>query len=230
MLTYKIHLIRHGLTQANLDGCYIGSRTDLPLCPQGRQQLEELRESWEYPFVDRVYTSPLLRAKETAEILFPDRLLETVDNLRELDFGEFEGRSAAELEKDPAFQKWISSPASACPPKGESGEQLQKRAVQAVAYIFGQMMEKKIPSVAVVTHGGLITQLLAAMGLPQREAIRWNTAPGHGYTLLLSAQMWMRDHKFEVYEQIPYPPSQEDSFVSAYWQDSQPKESTFTES
>lgn len=145
MLTYKIHLIRHGLTQANLDGCYIGSRTDLPLCPQGRQQLEELRESWEYPFVDRVYTSPLLRAKETAEILFPDRLLETVDNLRELDFGEFEGRSAAELEKDPAFQKWISSPASACPPKGESGEQLQKRAVQAVAYIFGQMMEKKNP-------------------------------------------------------------------------------------
>lgn len=46
--------------------------------------------------------------------------------------------------------------------------------------------------------------LLAAMGLPQREAVRWNVQPGRGYTILLTPQMWMRDHKFEVYAQIPY--------------------------
>ena len=45
--------------------------------------------------------------------------------------------------------------------------------------------------------------LLAAMGLPQRSLLRWNTQPGAGYTLLLTPQMWMRDHKFEVYGQIP---------------------------
>mgnify|MGYP000755091817 FL=1 len=68
MLTYKIHLLRHGLTRANLEGRYIG-RTDLPLCPEGRAQLEKLRDTCEYPWAERVYTSPLLRARQTAELL-----------------------------------------------------------------------------------------------------------------------------------------------------------------
>ena len=61
------------------------------------------------------------------------------------------------------------------------------------------------------TLGALIMNLLAAMGLPEREAVRWNAGPGEGYTLLLSAQMWMRDQKFEVSEQIPYPSGQGDN-------------------
>ena len=112
MLTYKIHILRHGFTQANLEGRYIGS-TDLPLCEEGRAQLLALRERCEYPWVDRVYTSPLARAKETAELLYPDRYTEVVDNLRELDFGEFEGRQIHDLEQDPAFREWIASPESA---------------------------------------------------------------------------------------------------------------------
>ena len=92
-----------------------------------------------------------------------------------------------------------------------SAAALLGRAVEAVAYIFARMMEERVTSVAVVTHGALIMNLLAAMGLPEREAVRWNAGPGEGYTLLLSAQMWMRDRKFEVYEQIPYPPEQGDN-------------------
>ena len=203
MLTYKIHLIRHGLTQGNLDGRYIGM-TDLPLCGEGRRQLEELRRACEYPQVDRVFVSPLLRAKESAEILYPDRYTEVVDKLRELDFGAFENRAISDLERDPDFQRWISSPPDTKAPGGESGADLQGRAVEALAYIFAQMMEKRAASTAVVTHGGLIMNLLAAMGLPQREAVRWNVQPGRGYTILRTPQMWMRDHKFEVYAQIPY--------------------------
>ena len=202
MLTYKIHMIRHGLTEANLEGRYIGT-TDLPLCEQGRASLEQLYKSCDYPEVDRVYTSPLKRAVQTAEILYPDSLIEPVNKLRELDFGDFEGKTASELEHDPAFRAWISSPGG-CPPHGETVQALKKRSVEAVAYIFGQMMEKKMLSVAVVTHGGLIMSVLAELGLPQRDAVRWTTQDGRGYTLLLTAQMWMRDRKFEVYEQIPY--------------------------
>lgn len=202
MLTYKIHLIRHGLTQANWEGRYIGT-TDLPLCEQGRQKLEQLAESCDYPAVDIVYTSPLKRAVESAEILFPNRMIEQVQNLRELNFGDFEGKTAYELENDPAFRLWISSP-KGCPPNGETIDYLKKRSIEAIAYIFGQMMEKKMTSAAVVTHGGLIMNLLAEMGLPQREAMRWTVQDGHGFTVLLSTQMWVRDKKFEVYEQIPY--------------------------
>ena len=42
MKTFKLHLIRHGLTAGNLDGRYIGGGTDLPLCSEGRAQLAEL--------------------------------------------------------------------------------------------------------------------------------------------------------------------------------------------
>ena len=124
--------------------------------------------------------------------------------LRELDFGAFEGKTGAQLEEDPDFLRWISSP-DAAPPGGESGSQLLARVTDALAHIFAQMMREQITSVAAVTHGGVIANLLAAMGLPQREAVRWNVGPGEGYTLLLTPQMWMRDHKFEVYSQLPWP-------------------------
>ena len=69
-------------------------------------------------------------------------------------------------------------------------------------------MEMRIPSVAVITHGGLIMNLLAAMGLPERKMVQWTALNGRGYTLLLTTQMWMRDQKFEVYSQIPYEPNE----------------------
>ena len=83
MLTYKIHILRHGLTQANLEGRYIG-RSDPPLCEQGRAQLRELAAGCEYPSVQRVYTSPLLRARQTAEMIYPGQEQETVDKLQAL--------------------------------------------------------------------------------------------------------------------------------------------------
>ena len=66
MKYYKLHLIRHGLTQGNLDGRYIGSGTDLPLCAEGRAQLEELKAKFQYPDVPLVFCSPMLRAQQTA--------------------------------------------------------------------------------------------------------------------------------------------------------------------
>ena len=72
MKTFKLHLIRHGLTSGNLQGLYIGSDTDIPLCDEGRAQLAELKERFEYPQVDTVFSSPLMRAVETANILFPN--------------------------------------------------------------------------------------------------------------------------------------------------------------
>ncbi|MFR2537459.1 MAG: histidine phosphatase family protein [Faecalibacterium sp.] len=57
MKTFKLHLIRHGMTAGNLQGLYIGSGTDIPLCDEGRAQLKELKERFEYPQVDTVFSS-----------------------------------------------------------------------------------------------------------------------------------------------------------------------------
>lgn len=204
MLTYKIHLIRHGLTQGNIEGRYIGS-TDMPICEQGERQLEQMRDQCEYPNVGRVYVSPLTRARQSAAILFPEHEQSVTDGLRELDFGDFEGKTGEELDKLPEFREWIGSAMASAPPNGESGAALVERVSVALADIFAEMMRDRVSSAAVVTHGGVIMTLLAAMGLPEREMLLWQTRNGEGYTILLTTQMWMRDHKFEVYEQIPRP-------------------------
>ena len=63
----KIYLIRHGLTQGNLEGRYIGCNTDESLCEQGRNQLQSLH----MPLVSRVFVSPMKRCIESAAILYP---------------------------------------------------------------------------------------------------------------------------------------------------------------
>ncbi len=72
MKTFKLHLIRHGLTSGNLQGLYIGSGTDIPLCDEGRAQLAELKERFEYPQVDTVFSSPLMRARGDGQHPVPE--------------------------------------------------------------------------------------------------------------------------------------------------------------
>ena len=95
MRTLKIHLIRHGATDANIKGQYIGCKTDMPLSPEGLNELRLLKENMDYPKVDRIYSSPLLRCKQTAAVLYPENNVVCVDNLKEYDFGIFEGKTAA---------------------------------------------------------------------------------------------------------------------------------------
>ncbi|MEG1932090.1 MAG: histidine phosphatase family protein, partial [Pygmaiobacter sp.] len=116
MKSYKLHLIRHGLTRANLEGIYVGSGSDLPLCPEGIAQLEELRRTYTYPKVELVLTSPLLRAQETASILFPGVRQIGIGDPREINLGSFEGKSAAELQNDPAFHDWLDPTKQTTPP------------------------------------------------------------------------------------------------------------------
>ena len=112
MVTYKLYLIRHGMTKGNLEGRFVG-RTDLPLCEEGIAELKKLQEEYEYPDVQKVYSSPMARCVETADILYPNRLLQRVDNLREYDFGVFEGQLAKDLAGTEMFVRWNESGMSA---------------------------------------------------------------------------------------------------------------------
>ena len=121
MITYKIHLIRHGITDGNLQGKYIGV-TDLPLSPDGVNELLGLKGLIEYPNVKKVYTSPLLRARQSANIIFGDTEQMAVENLKEFDFGIFENKTAAELENTPEYKDFISGKISALPEGEDSAE------------------------------------------------------------------------------------------------------------
>ena len=92
-----IYLIRHGKTEGNLQGRYIGS-TDEPLCEEGKRALFSMKEQKKYPYPEYLFQSPMKRCKESAEILFPQKEACTVSDLRECDFGRFEGKNYLELQ------------------------------------------------------------------------------------------------------------------------------------
>jgi alpha-ribazole phosphatase len=204
MKNYRINFIRHGITQANLEGLYVG-RTDHELCTEGIRQLINLRENCLYPEVQRIYSSPLTRCVQTAGILYPDQDPVIVEGLVELDFGEFDGKSYQELSDREDFQLWMKDSYHNAPTGGESGEEFTFRLLAALRYIFNQMMEEGLTEVAVFTHGGVIMNLMYAMGLPQCPFGQFNARNGEGYSVVLTPQMWMRDNAFEICGSIPVP-------------------------
>ena len=125
----SVYLIRHGLTQGNLEGRYIGCRNDEALCGQGIKRLEELR----MPKVRQVFISPMKRCTQTAGILFPGAERIVVPDFRECDFGDFEGKNYTELNGDPAYQAWIDSGGELAFPGGESRKRFAQRCVNAFA-------------------------------------------------------------------------------------------------
>ncbi len=201
--TYKIHLIRHGITQGNLDGRYVGI-TDYPLCREGIEELDELRHEYEYPRVQKVYTSPLLRCVQTADILFPDILTESVDEIKEYDFGAFEDKTMSELQENADFQKWLADGMVGAPTGGEDRHAFYLRLQSGFEKILADMMKSKIFDAAVVTHGGVIMGLLSMFGYPRRKPLDWRVGSGKGYTALITPQIWAGGQVFEVFDPLPY--------------------------
>ncbi len=197
MRNYYLYLIRHGITQGNLDGRYIG-RTDLALCPQGEETIKSYAAMSLYPEVEKVYSSPLRRCLETAEIIYPDNKLMIVDELSEMDFGDFEGKTSDELMELPSYIEWIHGGIEACPPGGEKFGDFTLRCVDGLDSIFRNMMDRNILRAAVVTHSGVITNLLAGLGLPKRKPVEYMCGPGEGFEIMLSAFMWQHGPTFEV--------------------------------
>lgn len=204
MKTFKLHLIRHGLTQGNLDGLYLGSGTDLPLCEKGRTQLLELKSCFAYPQPATLFTSPLARAVQTAELLFPtaQHRLE-ISQLREADFGIFEGRKVKELVKDPQFSRWMDPTQNFTPEGAEPTMAFHARCGDTLLKLFEYMMKAGVTEAACVTHGGVIMSMLAQKALPRRKPEDWMADPGCGYTVQTDPALWMRDGLVEAVEVLP---------------------------
>lgn len=203
MRTYKIHLIRHGATGANEEGRYIGV-TDVELSPQGRQHLLTLKQECEYPFVQKLYSSPLKRCLQTAEILYPETSVNIMPRLAEYNFGRFENRLMSELQEDEEFIAWMNGETQ---PEGvETSAEFIARCKDGFSAILSDMIKNKLSTVGVITHGGVIMNLLACFGLPQRQPYAWLAENGTGYTVVVNLQLWSQGQVFEVFEKVPYDP------------------------
>ncbi len=151
----RLTLIRHALTEWNVSGRVQG-QTDVPLSDDGRAQARQLAR-YVRGLEERaeVFSSPLARARETAEIAFAGRDIRLDARLSELDFGAFEGLSQHECEAHPEWAWWLADPYERSAPGGESYRQLRAR---AAAWLEDM---GDVDHVVAVSHSGTIKMLLA---------------------------------------------------------------------
>ena len=123
----KLWLIRHGETEWSLSGAHT-SRTDIPLTERGKQRAAKIHDYLAQRKFSLVLTSPLQRARETCRIAGYADMAHIEENLREWDYGIFEGRTTADIRKDqPDWSIW-DSPV----PEGEPVEHVAARAQKVI--------------------------------------------------------------------------------------------------
>lgn len=160
----EVILIRHGKTKGNLEKRYIG-KTDQALCPKGIEEIVVGKENGSYATVDKVFSSPMIRCKETAKLIYPNKEIVIVDDFRECNFGVFENKNYMDLKENQQYQVWIDSNGRLPFPKGEDMESFQRRCVAA----FLELMEKlgkskdKPRALACIVHGGTIMSIMSQL-------------------------------------------------------------------
>lgn len=202
MKGYRIAFIRHGMTEANEDGRYIGT-TDLPLSSLGAQELFDKLESLDYPDPQKVYVSPLKRCKQTANILYPNCYTAELEELREMDLGDFENKRAEDLMDTPEYKQYIKGGLDNPPPNGESVREMVNRCYEAIKIIISDMMYEGLTNAAVVTHGGIIMNMLSCFGMPKHSPLELACDFGEGFEVLVTAAMWQRSEAFEILGRYP---------------------------
>jgi probable phosphoglycerate mutase len=159
------HLLRHG--EHNVQGKICAGRMPgVVLSERGRAEAEAAARQLAGADIAAIYASPLERTRETGEIVgrrlsLPVTIL---DDLAELDFGEWTGKTFAEIRKDPRWPAWASHRSLSCIPGGETMREVQRRVVEAI-----MEMRKQHPddAVVVVSHGDVIrAALVFALGMP----------------------------------------------------------------
>ena len=185
-----LYLFRHGCTRYNLEKRYQGC-SDLPLIQDEYSRIlpyrfepdrgETGKRQENSPFfetADVLYVSPAVRARQTADLLFPGMQQTVVPEFREMDFGVFEGRSADEMACDPQYRSWIDSMCEDQVPGGESLHQFTARVCERFARLAVQAMEEGRRRLLIVAHGGTQMAVMSRFCPEDRPYWSWQTAPG----------------------------------------------------
>jgi broad specificity phosphatase PhoE len=153
----EVVLIRHGQTEWSASFCHTG-RTDIPLTDQGRRQAEALRTSLSAWTFKMVLTSPLQRAAETCRLTGLGHAAQVRGDLREWDYGAYEGRTTPEIRSNrPGWNLWVDGV-----PDGESIEQVGARADRVVAEVRATDGDA-----ALFAHGHILRVIAARwLGMP----------------------------------------------------------------
>jgi broad specificity phosphatase PhoE len=166
----KVYLLRHGETQYNADGNRYCGRTDISLTEKGLKQAASVNKQIGDMTFDAIYSSPLERARHTAEIATGGKVVHTDKRLIEVDFGNWEGKTKEEFIAESASQwnDWMNDPTVAR--AGGTGESAGE-VVERVDSFYNEVLQKH-PSgtILVVGHNGINRLYMAhKLGMPLKN-------------------------------------------------------------
>jgi alpha-ribazole phosphatase len=168
-----VWLMRHAEPDTAVRGRCYGS-LDASLSQAGREQAASLAERLASEPLAAIYSSPRRRAIETAGAIATRHRLDvvTVPDFRELDFGDFEGRTYDDIAAThpDLYRQWMETPTEVRFPNGESFAQMRVRVLEAYRGLLARHHDQ---TVGIVAHGGVIRIILAdALGLPEANIFR----------------------------------------------------------
>jgi len=170
----RLYLLRHG--RVDTHGRYIGS-TDLPLLPEGMEDLMAVAPYLHRQNIDEILCSPLLRCRQSMEVLNLAVRTAICPDLREIDFGEWEGLSFAEiLQRDASLvEKWAVWSEDFNFPGGEGIRPFLQRIEKVRQMIDAATADRLL----VISHGGVIRQLVCScLGLGPENYLAFDIQPG----------------------------------------------------
>lgn len=161
----KVYLVRHGENKANLTKEFSSRKIDYPLTPKGRLQAEQTAAAFKDKNIHAIYSSPLKRAVETAEIIA--RKLETkvtiLENFRELDVGDLEDMPPThetwQIHYD-VIKDWLSGKLDSSFPNGENYYAAFQRMIKGLELVEEQMEGK---NVIIAGHGGIFFTVMGEL-------------------------------------------------------------------
>ncbi|MBA2747804.1 MAG: histidine phosphatase family protein [Tatlockia sp.] len=179
----RLLLVRHGETEWNRQTKFQG-QIDVPLNDNGRSQSCLAGEFLKEVELDFAVSSPMLRPKETAEIILqphPQIELQLFDGLREIGHGLWEGKLETEIEQTfpGELEKWRTVPQEVQMPEGENLQQVRDRSIEAWQQIVSFALQKQLQTGLVVAHDATNKVLLChVLGLDNQYF--WNFRQGNG--------------------------------------------------
>jgi len=175
----RLVVVRHGATEWSRSGRHTG-RTDLPLLDAGRVEARELGRRLAGHVFTLVFTSPLRRARETCEIAGFGAQAQDCDDLREWDYGEYEGLTTDEIRgQSPSWSLWRDGA-----PGGETAQQVGARADRVISVV-----RQLNGDVLAFAHAHLLRVVGARwVGLPPEAGALFTLAPA-----TISVLSWERD-------------------------------------
>lgn len=200
----RLVLIRHGETASNKEHRYLG-KTDEDLSPDGAEKIKKEAKENIYPEIDILFTSPMKRCLQTAQLIYPDMTAHIISEFAEMDFGEFEGKNYQDLKDDARYQAWIDSNGRLPFPGGESQEEYIGRCKIGFEKMLNELQSITLQkdkykdslavnqyTIGIVVHGGTIMSLMHAYA--GGEYFDYQVKNGRGYICTLDCSTDQIDH------------------------------------